>query len=93
MAVVGYGDLKYELDDSWPNIPEGWTLGEGWSGPNDDRFKHLDSNGMEWSGAGVSDVAADSKDRIYVFNRDAHPVVVFEADSGDFVTSWGEYEF
>ena len=31
MAVVGYGDLKYELDDSWPNIPEGWTLGEGLS--------------------------------------------------------------
>ena len=25
MSMVGYGDYRYELDDSWPNIPEGWT--------------------------------------------------------------------
>ena len=66
--IVGTGDLKYELDDSWPRVPEGWSLGT------------------------CSDVAVDSLDRVYVFNRDKHPVAVFEADSGQFVTSWGEGE-
>ena len=86
MTVVGYGDHRYELDDSWPNIPEGWTLGNGWAGPRN-------PIPYNWFAIGITDVAADSNDRIYVCNRDKHPVVVFEADSGDFVTSWGEYEF
>ena len=87
MAVVGYGDHRYELDDSWPNIHEGWTLGNGWAGPN-----ILVS--FNWYAIGITDVASDSNEtRIYVCNRDKHPVVVFEADSGNFVTSWGEYEF
>ena len=99
MSVVGYGDYRYELDDSWPNIPEGWTLGEGWAGTNPEgkggvkEVPLIDANGLGWSGIGVTDVAADSNDRIYVFNRDKHPVIVFEAESGDFVTSWGEHEF
>ncbi len=37
-------------------------------------------------------VASDSKDRVYVFNRGEHPVIVFERD-GTFITSWGEGEF
>ena len=78
MTILGYGDYRYELDDSWPNIPKGWTLGNGWAGP---------------SGRGVSDVSSDSEDNIYVFNRDIHPVVVFDAKSGNFVNSWGEHEF
>ena len=86
MAVVGIGDHRYELDDSWPNIPEGWTLGNGWAGPN----VPVPYN---WFAIGITDVAVDSNDRIYVCNRDKHPVVVFEAESGDFVTSWGEHEF
>ena len=86
MPIVGYGDFKYERDESWPIIPEGWTLGNGWSGPPELGIPIT-------SGKGVSDVAVDSNDRVYVFNRDAHPVVVFEADTGKFVTSWGEYEF
>ena len=86
MAVVGIGDHRYELDDSWPNIPEGWTLGNGWAGPND-------PVPYNWFAIGITDVAVDSNDRIYVCNRDKHPVVVFEAESGDFVTSWGEHEF
>ena len=66
--IVGTGDLKYELDDSWPRVPEGWSLGT------------------------CSDVAVDSLDRVYVFNRHKHPIAVFEADTGLFVTSWGEGE-
>ena len=67
--TVGYGDFRYELDDSWPKVPEGWLLGS------------------------VPDVAIDSRDRVFVFCRHKHPVVAFEADTGKFITSWGEGEF
>ena len=42
-----------------------------------------------WSLTDVASVAVDSKDRIYVFNRGAHPMVVLDRD-GNFITSWGE---
>ena len=69
MIKVGYGDFRYELDDSWPTLPEGWSLGS------------------------VPDLAIDSRDRVFVFSRHKHPIVVFEAETGKFVTSWGEGEF
>jgi hypothetical protein len=37
----------------------------------------------------VASVAVDSKDRVHVFNRGTHPMVVFDRD-GNFITSWGE---
>ena len=37
----------------------------------------------------VASVAVDSKDRIYVFNRGAHPMVVLDR-AGNFLRSWGE---
>ena len=37
----------------------------------------------------VASVATDSRDRIYVFNRGAHPMIVLDRD-GNFITSWGE---
>jgi len=37
----------------------------------------------------LSALAVDSKDRVYVYNRGEHPVIVFDAD-GNFLTSWGE---
>ena len=42
-----------------------------------------------WQLTDVASVAVDSKDRIYVFNRGAHPMVVFDRD-GNFLRSWGE---
>jgi DNA-binding beta-propeller fold protein YncE len=42
-----------------------------------------------WTFKEVADVAVDSQDRVYVFNRGEHPMIVFERD-GSFVTSWGE---
>src|SRR6188474_1673452 len=42
-----------------------------------------------WSLTDVASVAVDSRDRIYVFNRGAHPMVVLNRD-GSFITSWGE---
>jgi sugar lactone lactonase YvrE len=45
-----------------------------------------------WEHGDVADVAVDSRDRVYVFNRGDHPVIVFEPD-GTFVGSWGERFF
>ena len=42
-----------------------------------------------WEFTDVAAVAVDSKDRIYVFNRGEHPMMVFDRD-GNFLRSWGE---
>jgi len=43
----------------------------------------------DWSWTEVAGVACDSKDRVFVFNRGEHPVVMFDRD-GVFLGSWGE---
>jgi DNA-binding beta-propeller fold protein YncE len=45
-----------------------------------------------WSFTDVGAVAVDSKDRVYVFNRGEHPMMVFDRD-GNFLRSWGEGVF
>jgi len=45
-----------------------------------------------WSYVEVAGVACDSKDRVYVFNRGAHPMIVFDKD-GKFLNAWGEGMF
>ena len=45
-----------------------------------------------WRFGDVVGVATDSSGRVYVFNRDEHPVCVFERD-GRFLRSWGEKMF
>jgi sugar lactone lactonase YvrE len=42
-----------------------------------------------WSFLEVADVAVDSQDRVYVFSRGEHPMIIFDRD-GNFLTSWGE---
>ena len=42
-----------------------------------------------WSLTDAASVAVISKDRIYVFNRGDHPMVVLDRE-GNFITSWGE---
>lgn len=42
-----------------------------------------------WSFTDVAAVAVDHKDRVYVFNRGEHPMIVFDRD-GNFLRSWGE---
>src|SRR5258708_23819708 len=42
-----------------------------------------------WESRDVAAVAVDSKDRVYVFNRGQHPMMVFDRD-GNFLRSWGE---
>ena len=45
-----------------------------------------------WEFMDVGAVACDSKDRVYVFNRGEHPMMVFDRD-GNFIKSWGEGVF
>lgn len=42
-----------------------------------------------WSFGDVAAVGTDRRDNVYVFNRSAHPMVVFDRD-GNFLRSWGE---
>src|SRR5436190_24191220 len=45
-----------------------------------------------WAWPEVAGVATDSQDRVYVFNRGEHPVMMFDSD-GAFLGSWGEGRF
>src|SRR5262245_48249431 len=45
-----------------------------------------------WDFKEVVDVVVDSRDRVYVFNRGEHPLIIFEQD-GSFVAAWGEDRF
>ena len=42
-----------------------------------------------WSFKEIGAVGVDSEDRVYVFNRGEHPMIVFDRE-GNFLTSWGE---
>jgi hypothetical protein len=61
------------------------------------RFEYEVIEGWErlpegWSFVEVAGVAVDSRDKVYVFNRGAHPVIVFDKE-GRFLTAWGEGVF
>jgi DNA-binding beta-propeller fold protein YncE len=45
-----------------------------------------------WRFVEVAGVATDSLDRVFVFNRGEHPVMIFDRD-GRFASSWGENLF
>jgi DNA-binding beta-propeller fold protein YncE len=45
-----------------------------------------------WSFVEAVGAATDSQDRVYVFNRGEHPVIVFD-DSGRFLRAWGQGVF
>lgn len=66
--ILGGGDHRYRIDESWGKLPDGWTLPD------------------------VAAVAVDRHDRVYVFNRGAHPMIVFDR-AGNFLRSWGEGVF
>ncbi|MBI4312684.1 MAG: hypothetical protein HY681_13015 [Chloroflexi bacterium] len=43
--------------------------------------------GYEWGQVGA--VGIDSQDRVYVFNRSSHPMMIFDRD-GNLLSTWGE---
>ena len=45
-----------------------------------------------WSYVEVAGVACDSRDRVYVFNRGAYPVIIFDKE-GKFLSGWGKGVF
>jgi hypothetical protein len=45
-----------------------------------------------WTFKDVAAVAVDAQDRVYVFNRGEHPMMVFDRD-GNLLNSWGENLF
>ena len=45
-----------------------------------------------WSFTEVAGIAVDSRDRVYVFCRGEHPLIVFDKD-GKFLDAWGEGMF
>ncbi len=45
-----------------------------------------------WNFVEVTAVATDAQDRVYVFNRGEHPVIIFDRD-GNVLGSWGEGMF
>jgi hypothetical protein len=46
----------------------------------------------EWTFKEIGAVGVDRQDNVYVFNRGAHPMIVFDRD-GNFLRSWGEGMF
>ena len=42
-----------------------------------------------WELKDVAAVAVDKQDRVYIFNRGTHPMIVFDRE-GNFLRSWGE---
>lgn len=45
-----------------------------------------------WGFKEVVDIAVDTQDRVYVFNRGEHPMIIFDRQ-GNFLGSWGEGMF
>lgn len=46
----------------------------------------------DWEFGHVIEVEVDSRDRVYVFNRGEHPVIIFDKE-GVGLSSWGEGVF
>jgi DNA-binding beta-propeller fold protein YncE len=55
-------------------------------------LEHWEKLPPGWSFGEVAGVATDSHDRVYVFSRGEHPIIVFDR-AGNFLTSWGEGRF
>ncbi len=74
--IVGTGKYRYERVEGWPKMPEYFSVAETTPG----------------IAPGVAGIATDSQDRVFVFNRSQHPVIIFDRD-GNFVSCWGEGHF
>ena len=86
-GVAGFAALAAAASPGAAEAAEPVILGEG---PY--RYRVVEGWGALPPGFDYRDGAAvcvDSKDNVYVFNRGAHPVIVFDRD-GKFLRSWGE---
>ena len=69
----GTGDYIYQLAEGWGSLPEAYVP---------------PAKNNEYGDAGVSGVAVDRDDRVYVVNRGSHPMLAFDRD-GYFLGPWG----
>ena len=64
-------------------------------GTGDFKYEHVEGWAKVPENFDLAEVVAvdtDSNDRVFVFNRGNHPVLIFEPD-GTFVSCWGEGKF
>jgi sugar lactone lactonase YvrE len=83
--VIGSGEWRYSFRRDWAKLPRWWSF--------DTTAVGARPAGGVYSvpGTAVSGAVTANGD-VYVLNRGAHPVIVFDAE-GNFVTSWGEGRF
>lgn len=78
MAIrLGAGQFTYEVNVDWAKFPKEWPFVDATKG---------------WSFVDVTDVAVDSKDRVYLLTRGEFPLIIFDRD-GNFLSSWGKGMF
>ena len=105
-AVQAQGDGGYRLVPNWPKMPPGEFFGlkdappppaerEAAAAARRARGQTGGGGGGQGQGPtnqpGISGLAIDAQDRIYVFNRGAKPVMVFNT-AGDMVASGADQE-
>jgi sugar lactone lactonase YvrE len=49
----------------------------------------LPNTWRDWTWGWIVGIACDSQDRVYVYSRSKHPLIVFDRD-GTFLTTWGD---
>ena len=76
MADIPIGPHRYDVIDGWGRLPTGIDFRSVWSAAVGSLINPI------WS------LAVDSKDRVYIFQRNDPPVVVFDRE-GNFLNSWG----
>ena len=90
-GVDAQGDGGYKLVPNWPTLPQGmWfglreappaagrARGAGGGAPGPRRRPCPGAGGAPTNQPGISGLAIDQQDRIYVFNRGPKPVMVFD---------------
>ena len=96
------GDGGYKLVPSWPKMPAGMYFGlktpppgpaerEAQAAAQRARGGQRGGGGAETPQPGISGIAIDAQDHIYVFNRGVKPVMVFDRD-GNLVMSGADQE-
>ena len=54
-----------------------------------DNWPKLPSDWVDWHWGWIVGLACDSKDRIFVYSRSQHPLILFDRD-GNFLETWGD---
>src|SRR5262252_8770787 len=89
--LLAQGDGGYKLVPNWPKLPPGLYFGlkeappppaerDAQAAARRARGGTPGGGGAQTPQPGISGIAIDTRDRIYVFNRGPRPVMVFDRD-------------